>query len=387
MLLAPLVASAAAPLPPPRLFADLCLRLERFEDGRFSRAADALTLSARAGAEFSFAPGLALLAELEGAATLAGTFDDGRGRPAGRPRIPDPPNAELNRLVLAASVTPGWQLDLGRQYVVDSRQRYFGRSGWRQNRQSFDALRLEGKLGETLHLELAYLDRVWRPAGRFHPDAGQRSQRLDAWLGSLRLGLPAGSLEGFLHAVEGGDASVLRHRNQGLRWRAESAFWPFERVDILLEAARQQEQRRSGWLAYRAGELGIEGGSLRFLLGFEYEGGDGDRAFQTPFGSGHSFNGWADRFGATPPDGLLDRYLALSGEHALGAGGAWVLRRHVFRATRGKARYGSEWNGELTFRLRPGLLRLKLADHQGALPEQDLAKLWLAFEFESRTGR
>lgn len=255
LLVFPLFGDAETPRV--QFFADTNLRLELVKDRRQPKAAEALTFSARGGAEFDLAPRLRLLAELEGAATLAGAFDDGRGQGRDRPRIPDPPNAELNRLLLSGDAWPGWSFVLGRQYLTDSRQRYFGRSGWRQSRQSFDALAIRGEIGPDFRLELAYLDRVWRSTGRFHPDPAERSQRLDAWLANGTLDLLGGRLEAFLHAIEGEEPRVLRHRNQGLRWRWEYPLSNTGQVDLLLEAARQRQEERPTWLAYRAAELGL----------------------------------------------------------------------------------------------------------------------------------
>lgn len=380
-----LIASGLLPASPgpPRLFGDVCLRWEWVEDGRFPIAGHALTAAARGGGEFPLTARLRLLVEGEGVAALAGRHDDGRGIRAARPRIPDPPNAELNRLMLAADLAPGWSLALGRQYVTDSRQRYFGRSGWRQSRQSFDALVIAGEWSPAIAFEIAYLDRVWRSVGRFHPDPRERSQRLDGLLATARLRLPAGTLEGFVHELNSDSPSLRSHHNQGLRWQGQSEWSSFG-TGLLLEVARQRQPGGARWLPYRAGELALGSPDLRLVLGFEYEGGDGETAFQTPLGSGHSFNGWADRFSTTPQDGLLDRYLAITGTHALGAGGTWIVRRHLFRATRGGERFGSEWNAELTFaRTFAGLLRLKLADHRGRSAGEDLAKLWLSWEFEA----
>ncbi len=380
--------SATASPGPPRLFGDVCLRLEWVEDGRFPVAAHALTASARGGGEFPLTERLRLLVEGEAVAALAGRHDDGRTMAGRRPRVPDPPNAELNRLMLAADLAPGWSLALGRQYVTDTRQRYFGRSGWRQSRQSFDALVVAGEWSPAFAFEIAYLDRVWRSVGRFHPDPEERSQRLDALLATARLRLPAGTLEGFLHELESDSSRLRSHRNQGLRWQGEMDWPSFGRAELLLEVARQRQERGTRWLPYRAGELALGSPDLRLSLGFEYEGGDGTGAFQTPFGSGHSFNGWADRFGTTPPDGLLDRYLAVTGTHTLAAGGHWILRRHEFRPTRDGASFGGEWNAELTFaRTFGGLLRLKLADHRGRSAREDLAKLWLSWEFAADDRR
>ncbi len=39
-------------------------------------------------------------------------------------------------------------------------------------------------------------------------------------------------------------------------------------------------------------------------VGYEYMEGDGTRAFSTPLATLHKFDGWADKFLTTPPNGL-----------------------------------------------------------------------------------
>ena len=68
-------------------------------------------------------------------------------------------------------------------------------------------------------------------------------------------------------------------------------------------------------------------------------GGDGVYGFQTPLATLHKFNGWADKFLATPSNGLEDLYLALEGKTGRFK---WATIFHDFSANEGTAAYGSE---------------------------------------------
>jgi hypothetical protein len=112
---------------------------------------DALTVRLRAGAEARLGP-VSLLVEGEGTLALLDDYNafpfaiaSGQSRP-GFAVIADPENAEINRLQLQYR-TPDLTVTLGRQRINLDDQRWVGSVGWRQNEQTFDAARAEGRLG------------------------------------------------------------------------------------------------------------------------------------------------------------------------------------------------------------------------------------------------
>jgi hypothetical protein len=82
-------------------------------------------------------------------------------------------------------------------------------------------------------------------------------------------------------------------------------------------------------------------GALSFGVGFESLGGgvNPGGAFRTPLATLHAFNGWADKFLATPDAGLDDRYATVKI-----AAGKWNLTGvlHDFSAEAGNGDFGSE---------------------------------------------
>ena len=136
---------------------DARLRYEAVDQGALE--ADALTLRLRAGAEAKLGK-LSLLAEGEG--TLAPVADynafpfpieDTQRRPQ-HAVVSDPRNIELNRLQLQYR-SKEVALTAGRQRINLDDQRWVGSVGWRQNEQTFDAVRGEAQLG-PLALDLTY---------------------------------------------------------------------------------------------------------------------------------------------------------------------------------------------------------------------------------------
>ena len=94
---------------------------------------------------------------------------------------------------------------------------------------------------------------------------------------------------------------------------------------------------------------------------------------------------WADKFAVTPAQGLEDRYLGAGGK--LGRGPwvdrlSWTLAWHDFRAARGGADYGHEWNASLGTSFGHGWSGLvKLADYRSEGFARDTQKLWLQLEW------
>ena len=161
-----------------------------------------------------------------------------------------------------------------------------------------------------------------------------------------------------------------------------------------LEAARQRDHAgnplrfsHAYWLAEPT--LTLRGITAR--VGWEYLGGNGAHALQTPLASLHAFNGWADKFTNTPAAGLDDRYLGLGGNFGrerAGTRAAWQLAWHDYRATHGSVHYGSEWNASLGLPLAKGVSALlKLADYRADRYARDTRKLWLQVEYKGGTTR
>ena len=104
-------------------------------------------------------------------------------------------------------------------------------------------------------------------------------------------------------------------------------------------------------------------------------GGDGTYGFSTPLATLHAFQGWADIFLATPPDGIRDRFVTLSGR--LGRL-TWKAVYHDFDADRGGADYGSELDFSLAHPLAWGITgKLEYADYDSDGFAADTRKVWL----------
>ncbi len=98
------------------------------------------------------------------------------------------------------------------------------------------------------------------------------------------------------------------------------------------------------WLA-EAGVSTSPGGFVSAItakVSYEILGGDGGvSSLQTPLGTNHAFQGWADRFLITPGDGIQNLFLTLK---ATVGGATAMVVYHDLRSDHDGYDYGSEWD-------------------------------------------
>jgi Gram-negative porin len=358
--------------------------------------ADAITVRLRAGFEIKHKSGLSFLAEGEGMLALVDNYNafpfaiaDRQRRP-GFAVVADPMNVELGRLQLqykgkAATIT------LGRQRINFDDQRFVGSVGFRQNEQTFDAVRGEAKFG-PVSLDATY---SISQRGIWGIDAGPRTA-FDGDFVFLGAGAKLGpvSVKAFAYlldfdaAEQVGALATLNADTQTIGLRAVAPFKLSPKATLTLTGSYA---RQSDWqdnplnysAEYFAAEVALANGPLGLTAGFEQLGADGGRAVQTPMATLHKFNGWADLFLTTPASGLEDFYLGASYKlpkvKAL-PGLNFAVAWHRFESDVGGLHYGDEWNASLGFKLgRVGVLA-KYADYNAAAFGADTRKVWVQFE-------
>jgi hypothetical protein len=385
-----LPAAAQSPPPPPGLTLDMRLRYESVSDDAFSRDADANTLRARVGWRSESRSGWSVFGELEGTANFNdGSFNNTRNGNTRYPVVADPKNAELNQLYVNYQPDAASRVTLGRQRLVYDNHRFFGNVGWRQNEQTFDALDATHSFDNGFSLRYSYLDRVQRIFGDDHPNRDLGRWNLSTHLFSASHALGPGLLTGYAHFIDNQTLPLTSHRNLGLRYTAkgdanEGLGWL-----ATLEYAHQDDYA-DGLSSINANYLLLESGLVwsgyTAKLGFEQLGGDGRYAFQTPFATGHAFNGWDDKFLTTPVNGLNDLYVSTGGPLAKdgwAAKASWLIAFHDFSADRGSADYGTEWDAQLGFPVAKGLTALvKYAQYNADSFARDTRKIWLQLEWK-----
>jgi hypothetical protein len=385
LLLAPTAAAApiagnanAAPL---QIEWNARWRYANVDDDAFAHTANANTLRLQLGIRGAFAHGWSGLVEGAGVASAGARYNSGANGQVQFPTEADPHGAVLNQAWLAWR-HQGFVATLGRQRLQFDDQRWIGNSGWRQFEQTFDALALEWRVSSAVTLRYAWLDRVHRVAG---PDALNRLARaraLDTHV--LNAAWTHGTWQwvGYAYLHEDRDVPSASTATVGTRWsghlRADG-----QGLGWALEAAHQRDYANNPLRfshAYWLAEPSWTVGPLTATAGWEYLGGNGQHALQTPLASLHPFNGWADEFGVIPNGGLEDRHVGANGR--FGGDGflgklAWTVAWHDFHAVHG-SRYGREADGSLAWPITRGLTALvEIAHYRADTFGRDDTKAWL----------
>jgi hypothetical protein len=372
---------------------DARLRYEGVQQVGRPLDADALTIRIRAGAEAKKGD-FALLVEAEGNYAISEKFNSTTNGKTAFPVVADPENIELNRIQLQYSGIKKTLVTVGRQKINLDDQRFVGSVGFRQNEQTFDAARIEFSGIKDVKADIIYARSVRTIFGI--DGIGFRPGRIDGdnVFANLSYKTKYGTLTGFAYLVDQDELAVqnFRFSSQTFGGRFAGAK-PLNKVTKLTYAAsyaRQSDYHRNpnNYSAdYIAAELGIEAKGIKLLGGYELLGSSSGRAFtsfQTPLATLHKFNGNADIFLTTPPNGLQDIYGTIGYTKpkigtfdSLGV----LATYHDFTSDRLSLNYGDEINLQVVAKLKKYTFTLKYADYNARAFATDTKKLFASVEW------
>ncbi len=372
---------------------DSRVRYEHVDQEDFHQNADAVTARTRLGAELAVG-NWSLLAESEGTLALSGRYDNGLNGRTRFPLVADPETIEINRLQLRYSGLPRTTFTAGRQRINLDDQRFVGSVGWRDNEQTFDAVRVEYGSAEELKADLTYswsVRTIWGIDGE-----GPRQQAIGGnnLFVTLDYATPYGTLGGFTYLVDLDEAAIagfgLSSQTYGVHFAGSRAVSRDVKLSYAASYAHQADYHRNpqDYAADRYwAEGAVEIGALRLGLGHDVLGADDGRAltsFQTPLATLHKFQGWTDKFLVTPPDGVRDLYANagyawrdVAGLDSVEASVTW----HRFRSDRLGLDYGQEWDAMVSARRASWRATAKVARYDARRYATDTAKFWLQLEW------
>ncbi len=265
----------------------------------------------------------------------AGTSGPNRGQ---YPVVADPGGEDLNQLYVQYAGRE-WRGRLGRQRILLDDQRFVGGVGWRQNEQTYDALSFKVDRLERTSIFYSYVTNVNRifgsgvPAGRHDHNTHLLNARVDL--------NESFKVIGYAYLIDNDDAPAFSTNTFGLRVEGGLGVGS-GRLALLGELATQSDAANNAASFdtdyYRLQAIWSTG-PWTAGLGYEMLGSDNGVGFRTPLATLHAFNGWADRFLATPPDGLEDLYVRLGAKVA-----KWSIegRYHDFGAEATSENFGRE---------------------------------------------
>lgn len=357
---------------------DLRIRLETSEQDNPVDDATAVTLRGRAGLELA-SNGFSILVEGEGNLALVDDYNDTIPGNGVEPFsvVADPENIELNRAQIAYK-NGATSLTFGRQRLIHPGARWVGNVGWRQNEQTFDAVRAQTKIG-PVKLDAAY---AISQRTIFGEDSPNEEFEGDMILLRGDADLKPVKITPFFYSID--YDTRLAFSNQTVGVEVKGAF-PVGSGKINVAASYATQSDIGGnpndyRAEYIAAELGGSIAGFGLKAGYEELGSDGGTfGFQTPLATLHKFNGWADLFLATPATGLRDYYVGASKGFKLKAlpGLRASLTYHKFESDFGGIDYGDEVNASLGFKIGKVGILAKYANYQADGFAVDTEKFWL----------
>ena len=278
--------------------------------------------------------------------------------------IADPENQQLDQLWVKYNHFDT-EVKGGRQVIALDNHRWVGHVGWRQNRQTFDAVTIKNTSIDSLSVYYAWLDNVVRIFGDEAPSSGGNAEEFgsNSHLVNVAYDLKEyGKLAGYVYSLDLDDApgAISGSDTFGAFYKASypvAEEWP---VDLYVEYARQEEggdNPQSYSADYYALSASTKYKGLMMEVGYEVLGSDQTgvdtngapvyASVKAPLATLHKFNGFADVFLVTPAEGLEDRYVMLGYKLDLGETWGPVIAKlwyHDFESDKGGLDLGQEWD-------------------------------------------
>jgi len=327
--------------------------------------------------------GFSVTAQLIDVGRLGDRYNEGPAASARYPTVADPDDTDVNQLYVDYTGLAGTRVRLGRQSLKLDNVRFIGNVEFRQVMQVLTGLWIENRSLPGVELNYGHFDRVKNVF------AQQRQLNLDVFRAAWTWA-PDNVLAGFAYlqdqAVTGQATGFADNGNRILGVRANGA-WPVGGGKVLYTGEYASQSAYGGGdpridaTYWRIGG-GVGQGKTYLRADVDRLGSnDGRYAFQTPLGTNHLFQGWADQFLTTPAEGIRDRYVS--------AGTTWEdvqihAEAHDFRSDVRGIRYGSEVDIGVTWTATKQLTgKLEIARFRegdvlpGASRKPDTTRVWL----------
>ena len=292
------------------IYADLNLRYEMVDQDNALADADALTLRTRLGYKTGSFNGFSAVVEFEDSREVLGV-DDFSVPPAGVRAgefsvIADPETTELDQGYIQYA-GGGFTAKIGRQVITLDNHRFIGHVGWRQDRQTFDAVSVTYAPNDKIKIfgaQLSQRNRIF---------AEEANLQSDDTLINAAFTTSFGKFVAYAYLLEIDNNTDNSLDTFGVSFTGKTGNFTYA-----AEVASQEANDTIDTNYFKL-EGGAKFGPVTTKLGYESLGSDdGAGAFATPLATLHAFNGWTDQFLATPAAGLNNIYLSASAK--LGGG-------------------------------------------------------------------
>lgn len=301
------------------------------------KTANASTLRLRFGYLTPEFYSIQVYAEYEGNLAMQEEYNSLRNGLTNYEVITDPQEQELNQFWLSYRGIPDTLIKGGRQRIALDNQRFIGNVDWRQMERTFDSVLIQNKSIENLTLNLIYIGQVRTVISTDRPIT---MPLLNFSYKFGRFSTLTGYGYWLADYVDGANST----QTYGVRIHGE----PRLKHDIQLSydvGYSNQSDYRNNPGDYALDRYNIILGATYYGVtiksGMEQLDGNGRYAFQTPLGTNHIFQGWADKFLVTPDTGVRDIQASIDKSFY---GVKLMFAYHYFTDSNGQGEYGNEYD-------------------------------------------
>jgi len=330
---------------------DLNYRYENVDQDRGpQRTANANTARLRAGLLSPVFHGLQGYAEYEGNLAMQEDYNSTRNGKTAYSTVADPEKSELNQLWISYAGIPDTVIKGGRQRIKLDDDRFIGNVGWRQMETTFDSVLVTHNNQQIygLTVNAGYIGNV--------QTFTSTTENIDAPILNVNYKVgDYGNLIGYGYWLDYTERENYEKSSQSYGLRMTNFQKPGDTFKIsdnygLVYTAEwsYQQDYGHGATSYQANRYNVMGGFTAYNFTFQgameqLDGKGLNKTFDTPLGTNHAFQGWADLFLVTPNDGIRDVfgtvYTTLDRGNVILTG-----VYHDFTDDTGQIHYGKEWD-------------------------------------------
>jgi hypothetical protein len=343
------------------------------------KTANANTARLRLGLLSPVFHGLQGYAEYEGVYAMQSDYNSTRNGKTGYTIIADPYVNELDQLWISYAGIPDTLIKGGRQRIKLDDDRFIGNVGWRQLEQTYDSVLITHNNQQLfgLTVNVGYIgnvktftsttENINAPILNVNYKVGDYGNLIGYgyWLGYTEPENYAKSSQSYGLRFNGVTPKI--HDNYNLLYTAE---WSIQKdyINSPKDYTVNRYNLMGGFTAYN---FTLQG-AMEQLNGLGQ-----NQTFQTPLGTNHAFQGWADLFLVTPKDGIRDVFGTMS--TTLDRGSVTLTGMyHNFYDDTGNIHYGKEWDFLATKKFgKHYTLLAKYAYYDADQFSTDTQKIWL----------
>ncbi|MGZ5018339.1 MAG: alginate export family protein [Methylobacter sp.] len=343
---------------------DLNTRWENVDQGIAKNAATGLALPAarqphtangvtsrlRIGLLSPVFHGIQGYAEYEGNLAMLDDYNSSRNNNTGYSTIADPEKSELNQLWLSYAGIPDTLIKGGRQRIKFDDDRFIGNVGWRQMETTFDSVLITHNNQQLFGLTVnaGFIGNVQTFTAT--------NEHIDAPILNINYKVgDYGNLVGYGYWLDYTERENYEKSSQSYGLRMTNFQKPGDTLKLsdnfgVVYTAEWSLQKDygHGLTAYQDSRFNVMGGLTAYNFTFQgaveqLDGKGTNKTFDTPLGTNHAFQGWADLFLVTPKNGIRDVFATMISTFDRGdiiLTGVY----HNFTDDTGQIKYGDEWD-------------------------------------------